>query len=104
MVGADAPALRQLGQMRRVTRVVAPHHQQDVGRLGQELQHGILALLGRRADRVEAAHVLGRSGRAVAALHGPADLIGDGERLAGEHGGLIGDAHPLEVAAEVEVR
>src|SRR5438552_68301 len=94
--------LADSGQMRGVARVVAADHHHQVERAPDELEHRVLALLSGRADRVEVTEVLGEGGLAVALRHAAAQLGGDRERLAGQHSGLIGDAHAHEIVLRVE--
>src|SRR3989442_1539234 len=90
------------GEVRGVARVVAADHHHQIGPAPDELEHRVLALLGGRADRVEVTEVLRQRGLAVALRHALAQLGGDRERFAGQHGGLIRDAHAHEIALRVE--
>src|SRR5436190_21199648 len=86
----------------RVARVVAADHDHEIERLGDELEHGVLPLLGRRTDRVEGAEMLPEGLGTPASRHAFGDFRRDGERFARQHRRLVGDADALQVAVGIE--
>src|SRR5262245_57498830 len=73
------------GEMGRITRVVSADHDHEVERLGDQLEHGILPLLSRRADRIERAEVVGSGGIPPPPRHALPYFARDREGFTGEH-------------------
>src|SRR3954463_1919774 len=94
--------IHQRGEMAGVTGIIASHHDHEIERLFQQGQHGILSLLGGRADGVEGPEMLLDFLRAVPPGHAFPHLVGDRERLSGQHRGLIGQSDPRQVTLEVK--
>ena len=90
--------------MGRVARVVPADHDHEVEPLGDQLEHRVLPVLRRRANRVEAAEVVGQRRFPIASHHAAPQLGRDGERLVREHGRLVRHADALEVVVGVEAR
>src|SRR6267143_208221 len=90
--------------MRGIARIVAADHDHQIERLGDQLEHGILPLLRRRADRVEGAEMLAEGLGAPAPRQALPHLAGDRQRFARQHGRLIRYAHPLQVPIRIEIR
>ena len=96
-LGADAS--ERLG----VAAVVAADHDHQVeAALGEHLLHGVLAVLGRRADRVEGAEARVELGLAPARAHRGTQQLLDLEALRHQHRRLVGEPDLLQIALGVE--
>ena len=101
-IGADP------GEVAGVAAVVAPDDDHQVerlrplGRVVEQRDDRVLALLRRAADGVERAEVAGELGLSVPVRHRRPQHFADLERLGHEHGRLVGAADPIEVAIGIE--
>ena len=95
--GADAR------QRLRVAAVVAADHDHQVqAAFVQHAEHGVLAVLGGRADGVHGTEALRGLLLPVAVLHGAAQHLLDLQALAHQHGRLVGEADAGQVAPGIE--
>ena len=72
------------------------------GSLGQQLDHGVLAVLRGAADRVERAIARRQVCVAVPIAHRRAEHVADLQRLRHQHRRLVGEADALEVHIRIE--
>jgi hypothetical protein len=89
-------------QVSGVRGIESSDDEHEIETLTHEVHHGVLSVLGGRADGVEGAEMGFDVGFAVAVGEGAAQAVGDFQRFARQHGGLVGDADAFEVAGGIE--
>src|SRR5215217_3807446 len=102
VVGGNAVLVDECRKVTRVARVVSAYHDHQIERLLQQSQYGILPFLSRRADRIERTEVLLQRIGSVAPGHALLHLFRNGERLPGQHRGLIGHSDAAEITLKIE--
>ena len=93
------------GEIAGVAAVVAANDDHQIDRLlGQQLDDGVLPVLGGAADGVERPETNGQLGLAVARSHRRPEHFADFHRLGAQHRGLVGAADPFQMLIGVEPR
>jgi len=96
VTGAD------LREIRGVRGIVSAHDDHQVRLVPHQLEDGVLAILCRRTDRIEAPEPLGKLLLSPPVQNRFADDARDLERLRRQHRGLVGNPDPLQVHLRIE--